>query len=479
MLVGPLGLPGSPWPSPSRPGWRPASCSSCCAARVPAGPRGGRSVAVRTLAGDACRAVAVGVVVHGSSETALVGEVGDRVAAHRAGRARRGRRRGRLRRVFVVGRARLADRPNCALSSGSWSTRSPPAPDVTGGPTAAWDAVVEASDPGLVPPAHGMGRVKAVNGWSAHRLGTTDRRRPGRRQVLVRRPRPLPWGFAYAPRGPVADDLVDAGRPRAFTGARAVGPARGRARLAPAHRPRDRARVGRDDAAPTAPCAPPAGARRRPSSRRRPGSSTSPGRGRAVGRPAQEVAPVRQQGALRRDRRRRRRGDRLGEFYRIYRETADRAGFLIRTEAAYRDVWEAYRPGGSRPPAVRPDRRRRAPGDALPRPLRDARRRAVRRHDRGRRRQSGQLPAQVGGHPLVPRAGRRATTCGAWRPAASPTSRPASAAARSATSAPGTSRSTRSGRAVYERARRADVVGAPAPRPPRAGRRASAYQGAD
>jgi lipid II:glycine glycyltransferase (peptidoglycan interpeptide bridge formation enzyme) len=39
-------------------------------------------------------------------------------------------------------------------------------------------------------------------------------------------------------------------------------------------------------------------------------------------------------------------GDRLPEFYRIYRETADRAGFLIRTEAAYRDVWEAYRPGG-------------------------------------------------------------------------------------------------------------------------------------
>ncbi len=39
-------------------------------------------------------------------------------------------------------------------------------------------------------------------------------------------------------------------------------------------------------------------------------------------------------------------GDRLGEFYRIYRETADRAGFLIRTEQAYRDVWEAYRPAG-------------------------------------------------------------------------------------------------------------------------------------
>jgi lipid II:glycine glycyltransferase (peptidoglycan interpeptide bridge formation enzyme) len=38
--------------------------------------------------------------------------------------------------------------------------------------------------------------------------------------------------------------------------------------------------------------------------------------------------------------------DRLPEFYAIYRETASRAGFLIRTEQAYRDVWEAYRPTG-------------------------------------------------------------------------------------------------------------------------------------
>ena len=40
-------------------------------------------------------------------------------------------------------------------------------------------------------------------------------------------------------------------------------------------------------------------------------------------------------------------GDRLDDFYRIYRDTADRAGFLIRTQAAYRDVWEAFRPDGN------------------------------------------------------------------------------------------------------------------------------------
>ena len=139
-------------------------------------------------------------------------------------------------------------------------------------------------------------------------------------------------------------------------------------------------------------------------------------------------------------------GDRLPEFYAIYRETADRAGFLIRTEQAYRDVWDAFRPARPRPAAVRPDGRRAAARDAVPRPLRAAGRRAVWRDDPRGRRVAGELPPEMGGDPAR-RASRapRATTCGASRPAGSPTSRPASVAARSATSAPGTSSSTRSG----------------------------------
>ena len=39
-------------------------------------------------------------------------------------------------------------------------------------------------------------------------------------------------------------------------------------------------------------------------------------------------------------------GDPIAPFYAIYRETAARAGFLIRVEQAYRDVWDAYRPTG-------------------------------------------------------------------------------------------------------------------------------------
>jgi len=38
--------------------------------------------------------------------------------------------------------------------------------------------------------------------------------------------------------------------------------------------------------------------------------------------------------------------ERLSDFYRIYRETADRAGFLIRALSAYRDVWDAFAPAG-------------------------------------------------------------------------------------------------------------------------------------
>ena len=73
-----------------------------------------------------------------------------------------------------------------------------PAPDI-----AAWDAFVESHDPGSYLQLGGWAMVKAVNGWSAHRLVVPDRIGA---QILVRRPRPLPWGFAYAPRGPVGTD---------------------------------------------------------------------------------------------------------------------------------------------------------------------------------------------------------------------------------------------------------------------------------
>src|SRR5262249_39891725 len=79
----------------------------------------------------------------------------------------------------------------------------------------AWDAFVATSDPGSYLQRTAWARVKAVNGWSAHRVaadpaGAAERgcnAEAGRigAQVLVRRPSPMPWGSASAPRGRVAD----------------------------------------------------------------------------------------------------------------------------------------------------------------------------------------------------------------------------------------------------------------------------------
>jgi lipid II:glycine glycyltransferase (peptidoglycan interpeptide bridge formation enzyme) len=211
----------------------------------------------------------------------------------------------------------------------------------------AWDAFVESSDPGSYLQLSGWAAVKAVNGWSAHRLraGATDG--PGA-QILVRRPRPLPWGFAYAPRGPVASSW-SAEEVRGFTETvrRDLRGSAGRVshlRIDPEIEldgPRD-----------------PDGALRRTlrDAGWRPAPPIQPASTRVI-----DLAP--DEAALWGDLRKKWRqyvnkarsagvvvvdaeGDRLGEFYRIYRETADRAGFLIRTEQAYRDVWEAFRPAG-------------------------------------------------------------------------------------------------------------------------------------
>jgi lipid II:glycine glycyltransferase (peptidoglycan interpeptide bridge formation enzyme) len=78
---------------------------------------------------------------------------------------------------------------------------------------AAWDALVANADPGSYLQLSGWARVKAVNGWSSTRL-LAGAAAPIGAQILVRRPRPLPWAFAYAPRGPVATtwtaDAIDA-----------------------------------------------------------------------------------------------------------------------------------------------------------------------------------------------------------------------------------------------------------------------------
>ncbi len=213
----------------------------------------------------------------------------------------------------------------------------------------AWDTFVEASEPGSYLQLSPWAGVKAVNGWSAHRI-VADAAADGPigAQVLVRRPRPMPWAFAYAPRGPVATSWTPAAIEAFTVRVRASLPsATGRVshlRIDPeieADGPHD-----------------PDGALRRAlrGAGWRPAPAIQPASTRVIDLRADEAAlwgdlrkkwrqyvnKARTGGVVVVDAD----GDRLGEFHRIYRETADRAGFLIRTEAAYRDVWDAFRPAG-------------------------------------------------------------------------------------------------------------------------------------
>ena len=218
----------------------------------------------------------------------------------------------------------------------------------------AWDQFVEANDPGSYLQLSGWAAVKAVNGWSAHRLtavgGTPGGAGPEAigAQVLVRRPPPMPWGFAYAPRGPVAASW-NADTIQAFTeGARQALPALA-GRVSHLRVDPEIELEGPLD---------PDGALRRAlrATGWRPASPIQPNATRIVDLRGDEDAlwgDLRKKWRQYINKARNARivvveagEERLPEFYRVYRETADRAGFLIRTEAAYRDVWNAFAPDG-------------------------------------------------------------------------------------------------------------------------------------
>lgn len=212
---------------------------------------------------------------------------------------------------------------------------------------AAWDAFVAATPFGSYLQRAAWARVKAVNGWASARV--VARSAPGDpavgAQLLLRRPRGVPWAFAYAPRGPVAE---------AWT-AEAIG------RFTEALRSTRLGRIshvridpeiesgGAQDIDGSL-----AGALRGAGWRSAPAIQPSSTRivDVSIGEAAlwdglrkkwrQYVNKARTAGVtvVEAD------GDPIAPFYRIYRETAERAGFLIRTERAYRDIWEAYRPSG-------------------------------------------------------------------------------------------------------------------------------------
>ena len=211
-----------------------------------------------------------------------------------------------------------------------------------------WDALVSRSTPGSYLQTSAWATVKATNGWSALRfIGGSDAGSHGA-QILLRKPRLLPWAFAYAPRGPVSDGW-DEESIVAFTAdlRRAIG--------------RYGARVSHVRIEPEIELGGPQdldGELRHAlrTAGWRPGTPIQPPRTRQVDlRPDESVL----WGELRKKWRQyvnkaRRDGirvveagpERLSEFYAIYRETAARARFVIRTYESYVGVWEAFAAAG-------------------------------------------------------------------------------------------------------------------------------------
>jgi len=218
-------------------------------------------------------------------------------------------------------------------------TRGLPEPDPS-----VWDALVEANPRGSYLQLSGWARVKAVNGWSSRRVLV-----PGADsgvQVLLRRPGPLPWAFGYAPRGPVLASW-DRDAVGAFTAAARSGLAGTRASHLRIDPEIERG-AGPDEGNAVTRALLDAGWLEAP--------PIQPLSTRVIDLTADEAALW---GDLRKKWRqyvnKARTGgvrivdagpERFDDFYAIYRETADRAGFLIRALSAYRDVWEAYAPDG-------------------------------------------------------------------------------------------------------------------------------------
>jgi lipid II:glycine glycyltransferase (peptidoglycan interpeptide bridge formation enzyme) len=240
-----------------------------------------------------------------------------------------------------------------------------------------WDAFVASSNPGSYLQTSAWAEVKAPNGWMPLRFlgsrgagpdaaagataGTADAgiaapadpagdaEETGVEsqfgvQLLIRKPRIFPWGFAYAPRGPVFERWNPATLDAFTVGLRhavASGPTRvSHVRIEPEIELNGPADVD--------------GQFRRALRRCgwRPGTPIQPPRTRQVDLRPDEAALW---GELRKKWRqyvnKARKGEvrvveatveRLPEFYSIYQETARRAGFVIRTYESYLGVWKAF-----------------------------------------------------------------------------------------------------------------------------------------
>jgi peptidoglycan pentaglycine glycine transferase (the first glycine) len=206
----------------------------------------------------------------------------------------------------------------------------------------AWNAFVAASPAPSFLQATPWSLVKRPNGWRSARIVVEGPGGPVGAQVLVRHPRPLPKGFGYAARGPIATGPLDAAALRAFTEAAR----RAAAGLGIAHLRIDAELEDPD------------------------GSIGAALRGLGW-RPAPEIQPsstrvvdlTRTEDELQADLRKKTRQslhkaqddgstvisagpDRLPDFHRTLAGTMDRVGLPFRSVGFFRDLWDAYAPAG-------------------------------------------------------------------------------------------------------------------------------------
>jgi lipid II:glycine glycyltransferase (peptidoglycan interpeptide bridge formation enzyme) len=79
----------------------------------------------------------------------------------------------------------------------------PPDPAILRDDPQAWDAFVESTPTGAYTQVTAWAEAKRPNGWRAERVVAAGANGPIGMQLLIRDLRPLPWRIGYAPRGPV------------------------------------------------------------------------------------------------------------------------------------------------------------------------------------------------------------------------------------------------------------------------------------
>jgi peptidoglycan pentaglycine glycine transferase (the first glycine) len=207
---------------------------------------------------------------------------------------------------------------------------------------AAWNRfVAESSAPSFLQ-ATPWAVVKRPNGWRSARIVVDTPAGPIGAQVLVRHPRPLPKGFGYAARGPLATAPLDREALRAFTGAaRRAAPGLGIAhlRIDPELEDPDGsvAAALRDLGWRSAPDVQPRSTRVVDLARSidelradlRKKTRQSLRRAEAEGSRVVSVGP-----------------ERIPDFHRTLAGTMDRVGLPFRSEGFFRDLWAAYAPAG-------------------------------------------------------------------------------------------------------------------------------------